>query len=56
MKNEKMIMVPAVSVGLVIGRGGETVRDIQEKTGTTAFLEIFGLPKSLNKTPQFRLF
>jgi far upstream element-binding protein len=40
------IMVPDRTVGLVIGRGGETIRDLQEKSG--CHINIVGENKSVN--------
>lgn len=40
------IMVPDRTVGLVIGRGGETIRDLQEKSG--CHVNIVGENKSVN--------
>ena len=40
------IMVPDRTVGLIIGRGGETIRDLQERSG--CHVNIVGEQKSLN--------
>ncbi|KAI9892106.1 MAG: hypothetical protein M1814_001812 [Vezdaea aestivalis] len=40
------IMVPDRTVGLIIGRGGETIRDLQEKSG--CHVNIVGEQKSVN--------
>lgn len=40
------IMVPDRTVGLIIGRGGETIRDLQERSG--CHINIVGESKSLN--------
>jgi far upstream element-binding protein len=40
------IMVPDRTVGLIIGRGGETIRDLQERSG--CHVNIVGENKSLN--------
>jgi far upstream element-binding protein len=39
-------MVPDRTVGLIIGRGGETIRDLQEKSG--CHINIVGENKSVN--------
>jgi far upstream element-binding protein len=40
-------MVPDRTVGLIIGRGGETIRDLQERSG--CHVNIVGENKSVNK-------
>jgi far upstream element-binding protein len=40
------IMVPDRTVGLIIGRGGETIRDLQERSG--CHVNIVGEQKSVN--------
>lgn len=40
------IMVPDPTVGLIIGRGGETIRDLQERSG--CHINIVGETKSMN--------
>lgn len=40
------VMVPDRTVGLIIGRGGETIRDLQERSG--CHINIVGENKSLN--------
>lgn len=40
------IMVPDPTVGLIIGRGGETIRDLQERSG--CHINIVGETKSIN--------
>lgn len=35
---QKIIQIPAVHVGLIIGKRGETVRDITERTGATIYI------------------
>lgn len=40
------IMVPDRTVGLIIGRGGETIRDLQERSG--CHINIVGEQKSVN--------
>lgn len=40
------IMVPDRTVGLIIGRGGETIRDLQERSG--CHINIVGESKSVN--------
>jgi far upstream element-binding protein len=40
------IMVPDRTVGLIIGRGGETIRDLQERSG--CHINIVGETKSVN--------
>ena len=40
------IMVPDRTVGLIIGRGGETIRDLQERSG--CHVNIVGENKSIN--------
>jgi far upstream element-binding protein len=40
------IMVPDRTVGLIIGRGGETIRDLQERSG--CHVNIVGAQKSVN--------
>ena len=40
------IMVPDRTVGLIIGRGGETIRDLQERSG--CHINIVGEQKSIN--------
>jgi far upstream element-binding protein len=40
------IMVPDRTVGLIIGRGGETIRDLQERSG--CHVNIVGENKSVN--------
>jgi far upstream element-binding protein len=40
------IMVPDRTVGLIIGRGGETIRDLQERSG--CHINIVGESKSMN--------
>ena len=46
--NEKstQIMVPDKTVGLIIGRGGETIKDLQERSG--CHVNIVGENKSIN--------
>ena len=45
-ENSSQIMVPDKTVGLIIGRGGETIRDLQEKSG--CHINILGESKSTN--------
>jgi far upstream element-binding protein len=45
-ENSIQIMVPDKTVGLIIGRGGETIRDLQEKSG--CHINIVGENKSIN--------
>ncbi|KAL7266997.1 hypothetical protein RUND412_010431 [Rhizina undulata] len=45
-KESLQIMVPDRTVGLIIGRGGETIRDIQDKSG--CHVNIVGEAKSQN--------
>lgn len=45
-ENGTQIMVPDRTVGLIIGRGGETIRDLQERSG--CHVNIVGENKSLN--------
>jgi far upstream element-binding protein len=42
----QQIMVPDRTVGLIIGRGGETIRDLQERSG--CHINIVGESKSVN--------
>lgn len=44
--NNIQIMVPDRTVGLIIGRGGETIRDLQERSG--CHVNIVGESKSVN--------
>ncbi|KAL2003620.1 hypothetical protein VTN02DRAFT_3004 [Thermoascus thermophilus] len=44
--NAAQIMVPDKTVGLIIGRGGETIRDLQERSG--CHINIVGESKSVN--------
>ncbi|KAL9106416.1 MAG: hypothetical protein Q9227_008558 [Pyrenula ochraceoflavens] len=44
--NTMKIMVPDRTVGLIIGRGGETIRDLQERSG--CHVNIMGENKSVN--------
>ena len=45
-ENSVQIMVPDKTVGLIIGRGGETIRDLQEKSA--CHINIVGENKSVN--------
>ena len=45
-ENGTQIMVPDRTVGLIIGRGGETIRDLQERSG--CHVNIVGENKSVN--------
>jgi far upstream element-binding protein len=45
-ENAMQIMVPDRTVGLIIGRGGETIRDLQERSG--CHINIVGVNKSVN--------
>lgn len=45
-ENSVKIMVPDRTVGLIIGRGGETIRDLQERSG--CHVNIVGEQKSVN--------
>lgn len=45
-EKSSQIMVPDRTVGLIIGRGGETIRDIQERSG--CHVNIVGESKSVN--------
>jgi far upstream element-binding protein len=45
-ENGTQIMVPDRTVGLIIGRGGETIRDLQERSG--CHVNIVGENKSIN--------
>lgn len=45
-ENSTQIMVPDKTVGLIIGRGGETIRDLQERSG--CHINIVGENKSVN--------
>jgi far upstream element-binding protein len=45
-ENSVQIMVPDKTVGLIIGRGGETIRDLQEKS--QCHINIVGENKSVN--------
>jgi far upstream element-binding protein len=45
-ENSVQIMVPDRTVGLIIGRGGETIRDLQERSG--CHINIVGENKSVN--------
>lgn len=45
-ENNMQIMVPDRTVGLIIGRGGETIRDLQERSG--CHINIVGPNKSVN--------
>ena len=45
-EDSQQIMVPDKTVGLVIGRGGETIKDLQEKSG--CHVNILGESKSIN--------
>lgn len=45
-ENSMQIMVPDRTVGLIIGRGGETIRDLQERSG--CHVNIVGEQKSVN--------
>jgi len=45
-ENSVQIMVPDRTVGLIIGRGGETIRDLQERSG--CHVNIVGENKSVN--------
>ncbi|KAI7342594.1 hypothetical protein KC354_g16213 [Hortaea werneckii] len=45
-ENSTQIMVPDKTVGLIIGRGGETIRDLQERSG--CHVNILGENKSVN--------
>jgi far upstream element-binding protein len=45
-ENSIQIMVPDRTVGLIIGRGGETIRDLQERSG--CHINIVGENKSVN--------
>lgn len=44
--NAAQIMVPDKTVGLIIGRGGETIRDLQDRSG--CHINIVGESKSVN--------
>jgi far upstream element-binding protein len=46
-EQSSQIMVPDRTVGLIIGRGGETIRDLQERSG--CHVNIVGENKSVNK-------
>jgi far upstream element-binding protein len=45
-ENSMQIMVPDRTVGLIIGRGGETIRDLQDRSG--CHINIVGVNKSVN--------
>jgi far upstream element-binding protein len=45
-EDSMQIMVPDRTVGLIIGRGGETIRDLQERSG--CHVNIVGEQKSVN--------
>ncbi|KAF1978263.1 hypothetical protein BU23DRAFT_564503 [Bimuria novae-zelandiae CBS 107.79] len=45
-EEQSQIMVPDRTVGLIIGRGGETIRDLQERSG--CHVNIVGENKSVN--------
>ena len=45
-ENSTQIMVPDKTVGLIIGRGGETIKDLQERSG--CHVNILGENKSLS--------
>ncbi|KYK58435.1 far upstream element-binding protein 2 [Drechmeria coniospora] len=45
-EDHMQIMVPDRTVGLIIGRGGETIRDLQERSG--CHINIVGETKSVN--------
>ncbi|PKS13071.1 hypothetical protein jhhlp_000412 [Lomentospora prolificans] len=45
-EDHMQIMVPDPTVGLIIGRGGETIRDLQERSG--CHINIVGESKSIN--------
>lgn len=45
-ENNSQIMVPDKTVGLIIGRGGETIKDLQERSG--CHVNIVGENKSIN--------
>lgn len=45
-EDSMQIMVPDRTVGLIIGRGGETIRDLQERSG--CHINIVGESKSIN--------
>ena len=45
-EESSQIMVPNRTVGLIIGRGGETIRDLQERSG--CHVNIVGEDKSIN--------
>jgi far upstream element-binding protein len=45
-EDQMQIMVPDRTVGLIIGRGGETIRDLQERSG--CHINIVGANKSVN--------
>jgi far upstream element-binding protein len=45
-ENSSQIMVPDRTVGLIIGRGGETIRDLQERSG--CHINIVGPNKTVN--------
>lgn len=45
-EDHTQIMVPDRTVGLIIGRGGETIRDLQERSG--CHINIVGESKSVN--------
>lgn len=45
-ENSVQIMVPDKTVGLIIGRGGETIRDLQERSG--CHVNIVSENKSIN--------
>ncbi|EMC95082.1 hypothetical protein BAUCODRAFT_25198 [Baudoinia panamericana UAMH 10762] len=45
-ENSTQVMVPDKTVGLIIGRGGETIKDLQERSG--CHVNIVGENKSVN--------
>lgn len=45
-EQSSQIMVPDRTVGLIIGRGGETIRDLQERSG--CHVNIVGVDKTVN--------
>lgn len=45
-EDSQQIMVPDKTVGLIIGRGGETIKDLQERSG--CHVNILGESKSVN--------
>ena len=45
-ENSRQVLVPDKTVGLIIGRGGETIRDLQERSG--CHVNIVGENKSIN--------